>query len=226
LNTVPSPQERPVVCQAGGSPAGRELAAKHADTIIANPVGIDRMKEYRDDISERMLAHGRKPSDAKVLFLVDPILADTDEDAAAKLDRRNAAMEADIQMQLAGMSYVSGIDFARFQLDAPFPDLTGMSNGHQSMVDDMMRIGRGQTLREVACRPRRTIDLVGSPDSVAAQMGEVMDHVGGDGFLIASPVTRKNITEIADGLAPALRRRRLIRSSYSYRLFRDNLLEF
>jgi hypothetical protein len=39
-------------------------------------------------------------------------------------------------------------------------------------------------------------------------------------------VTRKNITEIADGLAPALRRRGLIRSSYSYELFRDNLLEF
>jgi hypothetical protein len=57
-------------------------------------------------------------------------------------------------------------------------------------------------------------------------MGEVMDYVGGDGYLVASPVTRKNITEIADGLAPALRRRRLIRSSYSYELFRDNLLEF
>jgi hypothetical protein len=57
-------------------------------------------------------------------------------------------------------------------------------------------------------------------------MGEVMEHVGGDGFLVALPVTRRNITEIADGLAPALRRRGLIRSSYTHELFRDNLLEF
>ena len=34
LNTIPGPQRRPVICQAGGSPAGRAFAAKHADTII------------------------------------------------------------------------------------------------------------------------------------------------------------------------------------------------
>jgi hypothetical protein len=54
----------------------------------------------------------------------------------------------------------------------------------------------------------------------------VMEHAGGDGFLIASPVTRKNVSEIADGLAPALRRRGLIRSDYPHATFRENLLEF
>jgi hypothetical protein len=57
-------------------------------------------------------------------------------------------------------------------------------------------------------------------------MDEAMKYVGGDGFLVSLPVTRKNITEITDGLAPALRRRGLIRSSYTYELFRDNLLEY
>src|ERR1700736_1739952 len=78
LNTVPSPQQYPVLCQAGGSPAGRELAAKHADTIVALVRGVEGMKEYRDDISARMIANGRKPTDAKVLFLISPILGDTD----------------------------------------------------------------------------------------------------------------------------------------------------
>ena len=53
-----------------------------------------------------------------------------------------------------------------------------------------------------------------------------MEEVGGDGFLIASPVTRKAVGEIADGLAPALRRRRLMRTGYGHKYFRDNLLEF
>jgi alkanesulfonate monooxygenase SsuD/methylene tetrahydromethanopterin reductase-like flavin-dependent oxidoreductase (luciferase family) len=35
LNTVPSPQSRPTYVQAGGSPRGRDFAAKHADSIIA-----------------------------------------------------------------------------------------------------------------------------------------------------------------------------------------------
>ena len=50
------------------------------------------------------------------------------------------------------------------------------------------------------------------------------DEVGGDGFLIAAPVTRRNITEIADGLAPALRRRGLLRTGYEHDTFRENLL--
>jgi hypothetical protein len=57
-------------------------------------------------------------------------------------------------------------------------------------------------------------------------MGEMMEEVGGDGFLLAGAVTRKAVAEIADGLAPALRRRRLIRTGYGHKYFRDNLLEF
>jgi FMN-dependent oxidoreductase (nitrilotriacetate monooxygenase family) len=228
LNTVHGPQSRPVVCQAGGSPAGRELAAKHADTIIAATVGIDAMKEYRDDISRRMIAHGRKPTDAKVLFLVSPILGDTDEEASAKRDRLRAAQAANLEGNLSGMSYQSGIDFSQFDLDQPLPEWAGTTNGHQSVVADLMKAGKGKTLRELASSHfvAESIELVGSPDSVAAQMGEAMEHVGGDGFLIASSVTRRAITDIADGLAPALRRRGLIRSSYTYEHFRDNLLEF
>jgi FMN-dependent oxidoreductase (nitrilotriacetate monooxygenase family) len=227
LNTVPSPQQRPVICQAGGSPAGRELAAKHTDTIIAQVLGVEGMKEFRDDISARMIAHGRRPTDTKVLYLVSPVLGDTEEDARARWDRHLAAQAADVEANLAGMSYLSGFDFSTFDLDAPFPDLVGKSNGHQSSVENMARAANGRTLRELASTPRiGSMELVGSPDTVAAKMGEAMDHAGGDGFLIASPVTRKNITEIADGLAPALRRRGLTRSSYSHELFRDNLLEF
>jgi alkanesulfonate monooxygenase SsuD/methylene tetrahydromethanopterin reductase-like flavin-dependent oxidoreductase (luciferase family) len=126
------------------------------------------------------------------------------------------------------MSYQSGIDFSQFDLDAPLPEWAGRTNGHQSVVADLMKVAQGKTLREVAASHfvSESIELVGSPDSVAAQMGEAMDYVGGDGFLIASSVTRRAITEIADGLAPALRRRGLIRSSYTHDTFRENLLEF
>jgi FMN-dependent oxidoreductase (nitrilotriacetate monooxygenase family) len=96
INAVPSPQQRPVVCQAGGSPAGRDLAAKHADTVIAAVNGVEEMKSYRDDISERMISFGRKPSDAKVLFLVDPILGDTDDEAEEKRTRLRARQAADM----------------------------------------------------------------------------------------------------------------------------------
>ena len=57
-------------------------------------------------------------------------------------------------------------------------------------------------------------------------MGETMAEIGGDGFLVSHPLTRKVIAEFTDGLAPALQRRGLIRSAYAHTRFRDNLLEF
>ena len=56
-----------------------------------------------------------------------------------------------------------------------------------------------------------------------------MEEVGGDGFLITSPVMRLNrryITEITDGLVPALQRRGLVRTAYTTTMLRDNLREF
>src|SRR5215475_1319503 len=46
LNTVRSPQGRPVFVQAGGSPRGRAFAARHADSIIATANGIAGMRQY------------------------------------------------------------------------------------------------------------------------------------------------------------------------------------
>jgi FMN-dependent oxidoreductase (nitrilotriacetate monooxygenase family) len=226
LNTVPSPQQKPVICQAGGSPAGRDLAAKHADTIIAAAPGADRMKEYRDDISARALAHDRKPSDIKVMYLINPVLGETTAEAQAKYDRQRAAAKADLETVIYGYSYSSGVDFSKFDLDAPIGELT--SNGHQSTVANLVHVAKDRTLRELAesYSSVESIKMVGTPADVADQMQETMDYVGGDGFLVASPVTRRNMTEICDGLAPELRRRGLIRSGYEHELFRDNLLAY
>jgi FMN-dependent oxidoreductase (nitrilotriacetate monooxygenase family) len=227
LNTIPSPQQKPVICQAGGSPAGRDLAARHADTIIATADGIEACKAYRDDISARMISFGRDPKDAKVLFLINPVLGETTAEAQAKAARQSAPTDLNIRTKLFGLSYLTGFDMSRFDLDAPLADLSA-SNGHQSMVADLMRAGQDKTLREAlaAYHMTNSIPFAGTPDDIAVQMGEAMDYIGGDGYLIGSPVTRRNITEICDGLAPALRARGLIRAGYEYRTFRENLLAF
>jgi len=65
------------------------------------------------------------------------------------------------------------------------------------------------------------------PAAIAAQMEEVMEEVGGDGFLFTlDTLTRRTVAEITDGLVPQLQKRGLTRKSYTYDHFRDNLLEF
>jgi len=113
LNTVRCPQGRPVYVQAGGSPTGREFAAKHADSIITLADGIEGMKWYRDDIRARAKKNGRNPDDVKVLFLVILTLGSTMEEARAKRDRMASSPEF-VEQTLALVSAITDIDFSKF----------------------------------------------------------------------------------------------------------------
>jgi FMN-dependent oxidoreductase (nitrilotriacetate monooxygenase family) len=225
LNVAPSPQQRPVLCQAGGSPRGRDFAARNADILLSNVQGIEAMKEYRDDIRARAEGFGRDPDEIKIVFLISPVLGATDQEAEAKWERMVAATDFNLEANLAFLSYYSGIDYSTLPLDEPIPHL--QTNASRSTIQHTRDQSAGMTLREYASAPvRSTVELIGSPDTVAEKMGEVADAVGGDGFLISLPLTRRNLSEVTDGLAPALRRRGLIRDDYTHTRLRDTLREF
>jgi alkanesulfonate monooxygenase SsuD/methylene tetrahydromethanopterin reductase-like flavin-dependent oxidoreductase (luciferase family) len=228
LNSGPCPQGRPVIAQAGGSQKGRHFAAKHADTIVAHAKGIDVMKEYRADIRAKMVQAGRDPDSCKVLFLISPIVANTMQEAQARADQRALSAAANLDVRLAQMGWSTNIDFSGHDLDAPLQPLS--TNGHQSSLEQFIRKAGGKTLREAMisyASSGSSVDLVGTPDSVAAQMDEVMQEVGGDGFLFSlGNVSRKSVVEITDGLVPALQQRGLVRTAYGHKHFRDNLLEY
>jgi long-chain alkane monooxygenase len=225
LNIPGGPQGRPVICQAGGSPAGRDFGARYADTILAQVGSVEQMRAYREDISARAVAQGRDPGDIKVLFLAAFIIADTDAAAEEIYRRQAAATQANTEANLVAMSYASGRDFARFDLDAPIPVVP--TNAARATTEHHLQPRDGaRTLRDIVEKPLHTVRFVGSPDTVAAQMGEAAQHAGGDGFLVSGPVNRRYIAEIADGLAPALRRRGLIRDRYGHPTLRGNLRDF
>jgi FMN-dependent oxidoreductase (nitrilotriacetate monooxygenase family) len=229
LNSGPCPQGQPVIAQAGGSPRGRQFAAQHADTIVAHIKGIAGMKAYRDDVRARMIACGRDPDRCKVLFLVAPIIGETKQEAQEKQRLGTARAAAQIPQRLAHLGKITNIDFGRFDLDKPLPDDV-TTNGHQQTLDEFRRKYAGKTLREAITQDSASalsIDLVGTPDTVAARMGEVMEEVGGDGFLFSPPnINRRSLAEVEDGLVPALQDRGLVRVAYAHKQFRDNLLEF
>ena len=229
LNTVPSPQGRPALVQAGGSPRGRQFAAQTADSIIAPSAGVAGLKAYRDDVRARAAAAGRNPDDIKVLFLVAPVLGETEEEADTRF-RKIYTSPTYIEKVLASIGAITDIDFSKFDLDAELPRLT--TNGEQGSLDAFAQWGSGKTLRQLAIEQvSRGLDgLVGTPDQVADRMGAVMEEVGGDGFLITRPFTtlisRQYINEICEGLVPALQRRGLARTAYTKDTLRETLREF
>jgi FMN-dependent oxidoreductase (nitrilotriacetate monooxygenase family) len=228
LNCAPSPQGRPAFVQAGGSPRGRQFAAQTADSIIASASGIAAMKEYRDDVRTRAAQAGRNPDDIKVLFTVSPMLAETQQAARDKMDAWINSPDY-LERTLAGISSTTDIDFSQFELDAELPRLT--TNGEQGSLDAFAQWGKGKTLRQLAMdRATRGLEgVVGTPEQVADRLAEVMEEVGGDGFLISAgqwKISRRYINEICEGLVPALQRRGLVRTEYTKSTLRETLREF
>jgi alkanesulfonate monooxygenase SsuD/methylene tetrahydromethanopterin reductase-like flavin-dependent oxidoreductase (luciferase family) len=217
-----------VIAQAGGSPRGRQFASRHADTIVASVKGVEAMRAYRDDVRARRVSQGLDADTVKVLFLVAPLVAETADDAEALRARRIARVAEQVDRKLAFLGKITNIDFAQFDLDAPVGTLT--TNGHQQTLDEFKRKAGDRTLREAIAAYNSdggSVELVGTPDSVAAQMAEAMQAVGGDGFLFSMQnISRRTIAEIEDGLVPALQKRGLVRKAYGHEQFRENLLEF
>jgi FMN-dependent oxidoreductase (nitrilotriacetate monooxygenase family) len=229
LNTVTSPQRRPTYVQAGGSPRGRTFAAKHADSIIATASDVAGMREFRDDVRAQAAKLGRNPDDIKVLYVVYPCLGETTEEAWRK-HRRMAEEPSFVEAALAGIGQITDIDFSRYELDKPLPvKLT--TNGESTMLEKFQQWGSGKTLRQLAAERFNSngLNLVGTPDEVAERMGEAIETVGGDGFLISTPfqrISRRYINEICEGLVPALQRRGLVRTEYTQPTLRETLREF
>jgi FMN-dependent oxidoreductase (nitrilotriacetate monooxygenase family) len=233
LNTVRCPQGRPAFIQAGGSPRGRRFAAAHADSIIAATTGIAGMKEYRDDVRRLAVEAGRNPNEIKVLSLIAPIVAETRSQAQEQYEAALSSPEY-VERALALFASFTDIDFSQYDLDAPLPALT--TNAEQGALDKFCQSRPGEppskkTLQQLVRDSGTTgaLELVGTPDDVADMMGDAMEQVGGDGFLITTPfhrMTRVYINSITDGLVPALQRRGLSRSVYSTSTLRETLNEF
>jgi FMN-dependent oxidoreductase (nitrilotriacetate monooxygenase family) len=223
LNTARPVQGRPVLVQAGGSPQGRAFAARHMDSVIVAVSTVAEMKEFRGDMRQRLAAAGRDPDSCKILYVAAPTVGETNEEARARSDRRQMQREQFPTVTLAMMGSLTDIDFSTFDLDTPIGELT--TNGQQGTLKRFL--AQGRTLREIAANYRYGYeDLVGTPEHVAGAMAEVMQEVGGDGFVFTGPLTRRYVAEMTDGVVPALQRRGLVRTAYEHRHFRDNLFAY
>ena len=233
LNVSRSPQGRPVIAQAGSSPAGRDFAAKHSDVILCSSFGqnsVKVLKDFRDDIRKRVIAHGRDPDTVKVMFLISPVVGDTEEAAQQRYLEIVGMTPAILKQRLGRLTLHTGHDWTKYDLDKPLPEINveTFTEGFRGITEAIIKLAKGRTLREALAEQETTsLKLIGTPIQVADQMQAAIEEIGGDGFLMhARPLTRRYISEVLDGLVPILQRRGLVRSEYRHQHLRENLLEY
>ena len=226
LNTLRSPQGRPVLAQAGASERGRAFSAKNAEIILGlMKGGVAGMKAYREDIRRRVEAEGRDPDSVKVIYLTPVNIIPE----GGQVERTETQKRSDFEHNIVMSSSSLDIDFSQFDLDKPVPeDLE--AGGHTSALDQMKHASReyGLTLRQMFDGPRGSsgMEFSGTPREVAEQMMAVMDEVGGDGFLIEGSGYNHQLPDLLNGVIPELQSAGAVRTEYVGRTFREILSEF
>jgi FMN-dependent oxidoreductase (nitrilotriacetate monooxygenase family) len=230
LNMIPGPQRNVPMVEAGNSPAGRDLAAHYADAIIGNCLAVADMRELVADMRARLAGYDRNPDAFKVMFLCEPVVAESDDEAKRRHERMMKARSEPPNIEWMRFYLdlvIPSIDFSSLDLEMTVAEFRkGADPRMVSIVDKIFQVPDETTFREVLSTrgPMLDLGLVGSSETVARKMDEMMEEVGGAGFLINAPADRRAVVEFCDGLCPALQRRGSIRTGYDHRTFRENLL--
>ena len=224
---MPSPQGRPVMWQAGSSNRGRDFAAKHAEAIFAVHPTVERMRQYTDDLNDRMFTKfNRPPGSVKLIFGVQPIVGTTRSEAKEKQEMIRALVP-----QRGAMALISGhfgLDFSKYEPDAVIQNIEifGIQGMYESIIHS--RGGGAVTVAEAAelyglqfSMPQ----LVGTASDIVDQMEVFMDEGGADGFMLLATYTPGCFEEFVDQVVPEMQRRDRYRTRYSGSTLREHLLK-
>ena len=121
LNVARSPQGRPVVVQAGASPAGRDLAARSAEVIFVAHQTFDEAQSFYRDIKRRAAGYGRDPDSIKVMPGIFPVVGHSQAEADEKFARLQDLIHPVVGVQL--LSNMIGVDLSGHPVDGPLPEL-------------------------------------------------------------------------------------------------------
>ncbi|WP_439659066.1 LLM class flavin-dependent oxidoreductase [Lentzea sp. HUAS TT2] len=234
-----SPQGRPVILQAGDSEEGREFAAATADAIFSRHGTLEAGQKFYRDVKGRLAKYGRTHDQLVVLPAATFILGDTDADAqekAAVVRRQQVSGATAIRF----LEQVWNRDLSGYDPDGPLPDvepLSGENTIAKGRASVRMFKDPAETVREwrekAAAKNLSIRDLVidvsarqtfiGSADTVATHIDDLVQQDAADGFILVPHVTPGGLDEFADTVVPLLQERGVFRSEYSGPTLRDHL---
>lgn len=225
LSMTRSPQGRPVIIQAGGSPAGRELAARTAEVVFAVVQDLDAAKQYYRDLKARLPAHGRRPEHLKVLPGVMPVIGRSDAEARETLDRLQSFLTPTNALHLVSIRL--GHDISGYPLDGPVPDLP-FTEGTQGFARTLLALARREkmTLRDLynlTAAARGHWVLCGTAATIADTLEQWFVEEAADGFNILPPYFPAAFDAFVDTVVPELQRRGLFRRDYAGTMLREHL---
>ncbi|OZE88519.1 F420-dependent methylene-tetrahydromethanopterin reductase [Rhodococcoides fascians] len=246
LETVAAPnvrssvQGRPVLFQAGDSPGGRDLAARHADVVFSANNAYDAAVAYAKDLRARTVAYGRPADAVKILPGVTVVLGDTEAEAEEKVRWLRSNAHNGVRA-IAFLEHYWGKDLSAYDPEGPLPDIDPVdaeldpSRGTLSIdarTGKLTQIAQWRALSEQKGLSIRELVLEvspasrfhsGTPAAVADHWADLVRHRVVDGFNINPYHLRDAIGDLVDKLVPALQERGVFRTEYTSTTLRGHL---
>ncbi len=222
LNLPRPPQGQPVICQAGGSVTGWELAAETSDLLFTKSASLSDAQHFYREVKSRMAKYGRTPDQLKIMMEVSVVASPTDSEAREK-GRAIRASQTEHEGRARLRQYVPGIDFSDFLLDEPLPDLVELNQASKRFRISLEKDGRRVTMRELIDSGLGILSLVGAPGTIAGTMEKWVAEKGCDGFIVKAPLFPQGLEDVVNLLIPELQTRGLFRADYEGKTLRDHL---
>lgn len=221
LDVPRSPQDRPLVFQSGGSAPGRRLAAAYADAVYTAQRTIPESKAFRDELHRTQRELGRSGPLVKVLPGLIPIVASTDEEAAALYDEISALNPPERSVGI--LEDRLRVDLTGIGLDDPFPvdrlpdveSLAGERSFHEIVRSHAAGGASLRGILRVTDSGNAHLRFVGSAERVADEIAAWFTAGAVDGFNINPAITPTGLTDFVDHVVPLLQDKGIYKREYS-----------
>jgi len=225
LNIARPVQGWPVIVQAGQSEPGRQLAAETAEVVFCSPKDLDAAKALYGDIKGRAVVAGRGRDSIKILPAAFIIIGDTVEDAQAKRLKLDSLVY--YESAIASLSIALGTDASVFDPDALLPSDIPETNASKTSRAGVLKLAEEEklTVRQLAQRygGYSGLAFIGTPESVAEEMGKWLDEEACDGFTVVMPFLPQGLDDVVERLVPQLQQRGIFRKDYEGTTLREHL---
>lgn len=227
LNVARVPQGRPVVVQAGSSPAGLDLAAQTAEVVFTAQTSLASAQAFYADLKGRLAAYGRSEASLKIMPGVFIVVGQSQAEAEEKFDAFQQLVEPEVGMALLGRM-LGNFDLSGYPLDGPLPQLPLTDSGQRSRQQLLSELAEREHLnlaqlgRRIA-GGRGHYSLIGTPTQIADQMQAWFEQRAADGFNVLVPHLPGGLEDVARHVVPELQRRGLFRTHYQGSTLREHL---
>ena len=218
----PSPQRTPVLFQAGASPRGLAFSTRHAECVFIGGDQPEKIKQQVDKIRELATLQGRNPEDIKIFVGITVVTDETDQLAQEKLAEyiRYASPEAG----LAHYSSSVGIDLSKYADDEaiPYQQTNSIASVNNKFKENKIT---PNDLKAQHVLGGRYPLFVGSGETIAEKLIQLIDETGIDGFNLTRTVAPESHHDFIDFVIPQLQQRGRFKTAYNQGSLRNKIFQ-